>query len=92
MTHSPIDLWTDTAMENAVSITTQHRHMVYDLIGIRTQSGYTTDQVAHAIGYTTQAVDAFEQDPLGNDVPMAFLCRYAHAIGAQLTLQATLPT
>lgn len=85
-TTTPLNLFDSPHIQLAAHLTTQYRWLCDDLIGIRQHRNITPEQVADAIGMPPSSVTAFENDPHQPGVTIEFLLRYAHAVGAQLTI------
>lgn len=69
-------------------LTQQRRRLFDDLIAIREKRKITQTQVADAIGIHRSGISKFEADIEGSNPTMEVILRYAHAVGANLSLRA----
>ncbi|MGW8813835.1 helix-turn-helix transcriptional regulator [Gordonia terrae] len=69
-------------------LTQARRRLFNDLIGIRERRGFSQAQVAKAIGIHRSGVSKFESDFEGSNPTLEVVLRYAHAVGASITMRA----
>jgi transcriptional regulator with XRE-family HTH domain len=84
----PLDLTGDDYIRNAMELTQARRRLFNDLIGIRVQRGISQAKVADAIGINRSGISRFEADIETSNPTVDVVLRYAHAVGAALTLRA----
>ncbi|MFB7876817.1 helix-turn-helix domain-containing protein [Nocardia sp. NPDC056064] len=84
----PLDLTGDAYVRNAMELTQARRRLFNDLIGIREQRGISQAKVADAIGINRSGISRFEADIETSNPTFDVVLRYAHAVGAALTLRA----
>ncbi|WP_410869985.1 helix-turn-helix domain-containing protein [Nocardia sp. A7] len=84
----PLDLAGDDHVRNAMELTQARRRLFADLIGIRVQRGISQAKVADAIGINRSGISRFEADIETSNPTFDVVLRYAHAVGASLTLRA----
>ncbi|MFD3591478.1 helix-turn-helix domain-containing protein [Nocardia sp. NPDC058640] len=83
-----MDLTSDDYIRNAMELTQARRRLFNDLIGIRVQRGIPQAKVADAIGINRSGISRFEADIETSNPTFDVVLRYAHAVGAALTLRA----
>lgn len=83
-----LDLTSDSHVRNAMDLTQARRRLFNDLIGIRIQRGISQAQVARAIGINRSGISRFESDVESSNPTMDVVLRYAHAVGAAITMRA----
>lgn len=84
----PLDLTGDDYIRNAMELTQARRRLFNDLVGIRVQRGISQAKVADAIGINRSGISRFEADIETSNPTVDVVLRYAHAVGAALTLRA----
>ncbi|MGY0500803.1 helix-turn-helix domain-containing protein [Nocardia sp. FBN12] len=84
----PLDLTGDDNIRNAMELTQARRRLFNDLIGIRVHRGISQAKVADAIGINRSGISRFEVDIETSNPTFDVVLRYAHAVGAALTLRA----
>ena len=84
----PLDLTGDNYVRNAMELTQAQRRLFNDLIGIRVQRGISQAKVADTIGINRSGISRFEADIETSNPTFDVVLRYAHAVGASLTLRA----
>lgn len=80
------DLTDDSHQANVRRMTTQRRHLLHDLVGIRERRGVDEDWLLQQLSVTRAYLYRFERDPESTDPTLDFLLRYAHAAGAAVSM------
>lgn len=88
---SAIDLTTPGRVRLAMELTTERRNLFRDLALIRQFTSYSRDDIAKVMGVRARRVKRFEQNPESYNPTVDFVLRYAHAIGARITMTAAMP-
>lgn len=83
-----IDLDSERYDQNARAMHRARRRMLRTLVQIREVRGHTQSDVAEALGVNRSTISRFEHELENANPTLDTVLRYAHAVGAAVTLKA----